>query len=249
MKRVKILLIGMLVVLGMTACGGKQEAVEKSVKISEVSAVESKEKETDDAKEGASEVVVEAKQEVASEASVEVKEEATPEAVEVPETVVYEGIDMESTLPWEEWISTFEGIIEEPKYIVVNDETNKKVIVESRQSVEIEEGDFWGIYCPGSYVPRVAMGENDYILYANVASGKKYSVDRIYLEEGSLTTDTVCTPILETEKDFGIEISCTITCENLDWIREEREEPQITETYKYVGDDTYKLVGDEWVKQ
>jgi len=243
MKRVKILLIGMLVVLGMTACGGKQEAVEKSVEASGVATVESKEQEAAAAKEGASEVVVEAKQEVASEPSVEVKEEATSEAV------VYEGIDMESTLPWEEWISTFEGIIEEPKYIVVNDETNKKVIVESRQSVEIEEGDFWGIYCPGSYVPRVAMGENDYILYANVASGKKYSVDRIYLEEGSLTTDTVCTPILETEKDFGIEISCTITCENLDWIREEREEPQITETYKYVGDDTYKLVGDEWVKQ
>jgi len=81
MKRVKILLIGMLVVLGMTACGGKQEAVEKSVEASGVATVESKEQEAAAAKEGASEVVVEAKQEVASEPSVEVKEEATSEAV------------------------------------------------------------------------------------------------------------------------------------------------------------------------
>ena len=36
---------------------------------------------------------------------------------------------MESTLPGVEWIKTFDGVIEEPKMVIFNDETNKKVIV------------------------------------------------------------------------------------------------------------------------
>lgn len=48
--------------------------------------------------------------------------EPTPEPT--PEAVVYEGIDMQSTLPAEEWIKTFNGIINEPKLVVFNDETS-----------------------------------------------------------------------------------------------------------------------------
>lgn len=207
MKRVKILLIGMLVVLGMTACGGKQEAVEKRVETAEVSAVEPKEKETDDAKEGASEVVVEAKQEVASEASVEAKEEATPEAVEVPETVVYEGIDMESTLPGKEWVETFVGIIEEPKYVVFNDETNKKVIVENGQEVVLAEGDILAVYIPKGYALRLCEGEN-------VETTKRSSrYGEIIFKEGStITTSTIAMKLYLNDEAID-DVVCTIKTE------------------------------------
>ena len=72
--------------------------------------------------------------------------EPTPEPT--PEAVVYEGIDMESTLPGEEWIKTFDGIIDEPKFVVFNDDTNKKVIVENGQEVEFSRADKLYVYVP-----------------------------------------------------------------------------------------------------
>lgn len=54
--------------------------------------------------------------------------EAAKEAEPTQEPVVYEGIDMESTLPGMEWIETFNGVIDEPKMVIFNDETNKKHI-------------------------------------------------------------------------------------------------------------------------
>lgn len=72
--------------------------------------------------------------------------EPTPEPT--PEAVVYEGIDMQSTLPGEDWIKTFNGIINEPKLVVFNDETNKKVIVESGEKVEFSQLDTMAVYVP-----------------------------------------------------------------------------------------------------
>lgn len=76
--------------------------------------------------------------------------EPTPEPTlePTPEAVVYEGIDMESTLPGEEWIKTFNGIINEPKLVVFNDDTNKKVIVESGEKVEFSQLDTMAVYVP-----------------------------------------------------------------------------------------------------
>lgn len=67
---------------------------------------------------------------------------------ETSERVVYEGIDMESTLPGLEWIATFDGIITEPKFVIFNDETNKKVIVENGQEVEFCDTDVFAIFFP-----------------------------------------------------------------------------------------------------
>ena len=64
------------------------------------------------------------------------------------EPIVYEGIDMESTLPGVEWIETFVGIIDEPKFVVFNDGTNKKVIVEDGQKVSFERTDTIAVYLP-----------------------------------------------------------------------------------------------------
>ena len=56
--------------------------------------------------------------------------------------------DTESTLPGVEWIQTFNGIIDEPKLVVFNDSTNKKIILEDLQEVEFEEDDTLAVYIP-----------------------------------------------------------------------------------------------------
>ena len=109
-----------------------------------------------------SQIVIAEEAVVEEEATVEVAEpEPTPEAVPEPtvvETVeptteeapVYEGIDMESTLPGEEWIKTFDGIITVPKVVILNDETGRKQIVEDGDEVTINpDTDYIAIYLPG----------------------------------------------------------------------------------------------------
>lgn len=119
----------MLMAMLLTACSsGKTDAAPAS---EETSAAEA-DKEAEQVKEEAAEP--------------EPTTEPTPEPT--PEAVVYEGIDMESTLPGEEWIKTFDGIIDEPKLVVFNDDTNKKVIVENGQEVEFSRTDKLYIYVP-----------------------------------------------------------------------------------------------------
>ena len=92
--------------------------------------------------------------EVESEPTAEPTPEATaePTAEPTPEPIVYEGIDMDSDLPCKEWVETFRGVIEEPKLILFNDETNKKVIIEENGKVEPEEGDKLALYIPDGIV-------------------------------------------------------------------------------------------------
>ena len=81
-------------------------------------------------------------------AEVEEVTEAEPTAEPTPEPVVYEGIDMESTLPGVEWIQTFDGVIDEVKFVIFNDETNKKIILENGQEAEFSDTDTFAIYSP-----------------------------------------------------------------------------------------------------
>lgn len=90
------------------------------------------------------------------ESTPEPTEEPTPEPT--PKPIVYEGIDMESTLPGVEWSKTFDGIITEPKYFIFNDSTNKKVIVEQGQEIEFQRDDSLGIYIPEG---EVDLGQID----------------------------------------------------------------------------------------
>lgn len=91
------------------------------------------------------------------------EETVEPEVTEEPamEAVVYEGINMDSTLPGAEWAATFEGIIDEPKLVVFNDETNKKVILENEQEVDFSLTDKIAIYIPsghkGGYVKNKGL--------------------------------------------------------------------------------------------
>lgn len=75
--------------------------------------------------------------------------EPTPEPT--PEAVVYEGIDMESTLPGLEWMATFDEIVNEPLIVVYNDDTNKKVIVKEGDEVEFSKSsDVLALYTPNN---------------------------------------------------------------------------------------------------
>lgn len=65
-----------------------------------------------------------------------------------PAKVVYEGIDMDSSLPGEEWIETFHGIIDEPKIVIFNDDTGRKTIVENGDTVVFNKSDTFGLYLP-----------------------------------------------------------------------------------------------------
>ena len=99
--------------------------------------------------------------EPAAPAEVEEVAEAEPTAEPTPEPVVYEGIDMESTLPGADWMDTFNGIIDEPKIVIFNDETNKKMIVENDQEVEFTDADTLAIYIPNGKELYINRGQMD----------------------------------------------------------------------------------------
>lgn len=94
-----------------------------------------------------SEVEAEVKEEAQKvEEVVEVPEEAAVEKPIVEETVVEEkaedlyipeGIDMESTLPGEEWVASFVGKVAEPVVVIYNDNTGRKEVVQAGSEVTV----------------------------------------------------------------------------------------------------------------
>ena len=108
-------------------------------------------------------------------------EVATPEPTEEPtpepevEDSKYPGIDMESTLPGIEWLDTFDGIITEPKLVVFNDETNKKVIVEEGERVEFSLTDTLAVYVPTDNETSIKSSRSsDY--FQNVENVGRYEI-------------------------------------------------------------------------
>lgn len=160
----------MLMAMLLTACSsGKTDAAPAS---EETSAAEA-DKEAEQVKEEAAEP--------------EPTAEPTPEPT--PEAVVYEGIDMESTLPGEEWIKTFDGIIDEPKLVVFNDDTNKKVIVENGQEVEFESTDKLSIYVPSGDDSKVVKKDRNTF---NLVEGRTLSeLSGIYKSGDTVITKNV----------------------------------------------------------
>ena len=90
------------------------------------------------------------------------EEIATPEPTiePTPEPTPAPAPDTESTLPGVEWIQTFDGMIDEPKLVVFNDSTNKKVILEELQEVEFYDDDTLAVYIPKG---RGNVVTNDYL--------------------------------------------------------------------------------------
>ena len=92
------------------------------------------------------------------------------------QSVVYEGIDMESTLPGLEWIETFNGVIEEPKLVIFNDETNKKIILENGQKIEFSDGDNLLIYAPIGKSAYLREGQSDPLIFDEITIDKYYRI-------------------------------------------------------------------------
>lgn len=134
------LTMSMMLTIFLSACGSDQAATPISEE--EITEVVSDLEETTEPAEGESTEVTEPEES----AEIESTEETAPETES--EQVVYEGIDMESTLPGAEWIATFNWIITEPKFVIFNDDTNKKVIVENGQEVEFDDTDVFAIFFP-----------------------------------------------------------------------------------------------------
>ena len=134
------LTMSMMLTIFLSACGSDQAATPISEE--EITEVVSDLEETTEPAEGESTEVTEPEES----AEIESTEETAPETES--EQVVYEGIDIESTLPGAEWIATFNGIITEPKFVIFNDDTNKKVIVENGQEVEFDDTDVFAIFFP-----------------------------------------------------------------------------------------------------
>ncbi len=86
-----------------------------------------------------------------------------------PEPVVYEGIDMESTLPGADWLDTFDGIINEPKLVIFNDETNRKVIVENGQKIDFSDTDALVIYIPKGKEASYESSQNDSAIFGEIS--------------------------------------------------------------------------------
>lgn len=115
---------------------------------------------------------------VASENVKESASEKENEGAEETETqsVVYEGIDMDSTLPGLEWIETFNGVIEEPKLVIFNDDTNKKIILENDQKIDFSEGDNLLIYAPIGKSAYLREGQSDSSIFDEITSEKNYQI-------------------------------------------------------------------------
>lgn len=86
-----------------------------------------------------------------------------------PEPVVYEGIDMESMLPGADWLDTFDGIINEPKLVIFNDETNRKVIVENGQKIDFSDTDALVIYIPKGKEASYESSQNDSAIFGEIS--------------------------------------------------------------------------------
>ena len=100
-------------------------------------------------------------------------------------------------------------VIPEPKFVVYNDETNKKVIVENGQEVEFEKGDVLAAYVPNG---KVLGNYNGY----NIQDMNNFNLTGCYTEftlRENLTEgpDEISAEVYDIESAEKVcDISCTL---------------------------------------
>ena len=114
----------------------------------------------------------------------------TEEPSPSPEPIMYEGVDMESTLPGEEWVRSLETVITEPKLVIFNDKTNKKVIVENGQEVEFATDDILAIHSPGDTI-YVMSDYDNFINRGGTLVHIQWDPFPWILEQGSTVTKNI----------------------------------------------------------
>ena len=155
------LLFAILLIVSMftlTACGSK-EVVEAVNETETVAVEESVTKEP----------VVEASETVVAEEAV------TDTIAQEPEKELYipKGIDMESTLPGEEWVASFVGNVNEPVAVVFNDNTGRKEVIQGKSEVLINpEEDRIAIYLNEDNMSQMTYN----IFSKDWVNGKNYTV-------------------------------------------------------------------------
>ena len=151
----------LLVVLALLLVGCGSEVTTKSAK-SEPEAVVKEETPKVEESTVAETIVeettnVEEVQEVVEETVEEISVEETVVEEPIEEPYIPEGIDMESTLPGEEWIESFIGKVTEPVVVIYNDNTGRKEVVQAGSKVTVNpDEDIFGVYLIGSNRGRAA---------------------------------------------------------------------------------------------
>ena len=209
-KSVVVVCISILTGTMLMACSAEDGSKEQNKEVSTLQETESTEEvvetvgveqeEIQTVNETGEDTVEDGNTEMAEEAIAESTEEPTPE----PTPVVYEGIDMESTLPGDEWLLSFLGIIDEPKFVVFNNETNKKVIIENGCSVTWEDGDVLALYTPeGTTIEKhLGLAKTKVEIYQYYVI---YPIDKERLVEDDK---------IAVELDTGEKISCRLVVDN-----------------------------------
>ena len=96
--------------------------------------------------------------------------------VEEPADALYipEGIDMESTLPGEEWVASFVGNVAEPVVVIYNDNSGRKEVVQANSEVTVNpDEDTFAVYfqetnmgaTPYSIAIKEMVGGSNYFIY------------------------------------------------------------------------------------
>lgn len=137
-KKILSTILSVLLALNMLACGSAEGVITENGVWE--SAQEQKEAVSDEL------VGQESITDYAEESATLTPNEGTMEE----ESIIYEGIDMESDLPGEEWMETFGGIINEPKFVVFsNNVQGRKIIAENGDVVYFNpDEDLLGLYLP-----------------------------------------------------------------------------------------------------
>lgn len=111
------------------------------------------------------------------EANIETEEENMENTTEVVEEVslyIPEGIDMESTIPGQEWLDSFVGKVNEPVVVIYNDNTGRKEVVQADSEVTVNpDEDIFAVYFPETSMGATPysisikdmIGESNYFIY------------------------------------------------------------------------------------
>lgn len=169
MKKIILLLITVFCMCYLVACGGEAKEDASAGGSNEVV-----DNSTDDEPVVTAEPTVEVTpaptEELTTEATPAPTEEPTPAPTENP----YPGIDMESELPGLDWIQSFNGVVDEAKVIVFNDETGRKQIIEPEEKVLItHESDVLAVHLPKDYI---YTGTNMGFDFDETLAGESYMV-------------------------------------------------------------------------
>lgn len=148
MKKIVLLFITVFCMCCMVACGGEVKEDASAGGNNEVLGNSADDKPVVTA-EPTVEVTPAPADESTPEPTPEPTEEPTPEPTENP----YPGIDFNSELPGLEWVESFTGIIEEPKFVVYSDITGRKEIIENDEIVFINpDEDIIAVFSPDGYL-------------------------------------------------------------------------------------------------